>query len=86
MEQVPTEVRDRVFGRYKVSDELELHLRVREADDLPRTLDLSGYNTREGAYRMACFFPDDPRLVRSLIRGLSRYLEQEHGEDGNADV
>ncbi|MFD4858411.1 hypothetical protein [Streptomyces atratus] len=80
------EVRDRVFGRYKVSDELELHLRIREVEGLPRTLDFSQFNTREGAYRMSCFFPDDPKLVRSIIRGLTRLLDQEHSEAGDADV
>lgn len=79
-------VRDRVFGRYKVSEELELHLRLREVEGLPRALDWSLYNTRERAYRTSTFFPDDPNLIRSMARGMTRYLEQEHPEGGKADA
>ncbi|MFH9606878.1 hypothetical protein [Streptomyces sp. NPDC017448] len=79
-------VRDRIVGRYKSGGELEVHLRQRQVAGLPDTLDISQFNTRAGAYRAGVFMPDDPRLIRALIKGLERHLEQAHGEGRAEDA
>ncbi|MET8405914.1 hypothetical protein [Streptomyces sp900116325] len=61
---------DQVLARIPTYPDQELHLRLREAPEMPPVLDIALFNTEGGGYRLACLFPDDPDVVDGLIAAL----------------
>lgn len=68
-----------VLAKIKITDDQELHVRERSLDGVPDFLELAQFNTQGGGYRLACPWPDDDRVLASLIRSLQRIRDQRHG-------